>query len=150
MDQEQEPIPDNATADAPSGAWKSIGQEFRAARERKGKHLDDVGRAIKIRPDHLAAIEEGRFEDLPSRALVIGYMGRYGRYLGLDGEKLPKWLEAEIGSEIGPGIDIEPVSDRKFRPVGTVLAGLWLGALIIIAYGIGLYAVLYLIALILS
>jgi cytoskeleton protein RodZ len=162
MAHEQEPIPDTGievdrlsarirmTQDYAVLPWKRIGQELRDARERKGKQLDDVWRAIKIRPDHLTAIEEGRFEDLPSRALVLGYVSRYARYVGLDVEKLPRRLEAEIGPDDGPGIDVEPVPDRKFPPLRNVLAGLMLATFIIVAYGISLYAALYFVGLILS
>jgi hypothetical protein len=160
MAHEQEPIRDigtepyrlsarmRTTSDDPVSPVKSVGQDLRNARERKGKQLDDVWRAIKIRPDHLAAIEAGSFEGLPSRAVTIGYVSRYARYLGLDVKKLSERLEAEIGAHDGHRIDIEPVSDRTFRVLGTILAGLLLPALTIFAYGITLYWALYFVGLI--
>jgi cytoskeletal protein RodZ len=155
MTHKQEPIPDiGIEVDRLSALMsiarddavlpdKSIGQELRAARERKGKQLDDVWRAIRIRPDHLAAIEEGRFEQFSNRALMIGYVSRYARYLGVGVEKLPERLAAEIGADDGQRPDVERVSDQKFPPLGTVLAGLLLAALTTIAYGISLYWALY-------
>jgi len=132
----------------PISPVKSIGQELREARERKGKQVDDVWREIKIRPNYVMAIEEGRFEDLPSRAFTIAYVGRYARYLGLDIEKLPERLEAEIGvhhSVFNRRTDIVRAPDRKS---GTVTAGLLLAALTIFAYGISLYGALYFVGLI--
>jgi hypothetical protein len=116
------------TPDYPVSSVKSVGQELRDARERKGERLDDVWRAIKIRPYHLAAIEEGRFQDLPSRALTIGYVSRYARYLGSDIERLSERLEAEIGPDDGSAnhrVEVEPVQDRKIpvRSIGVVAAG---------------------------
>jgi cytoskeleton protein RodZ len=155
MAHEQQPIPESGTEVERLGArirtasddavlsMKTIGQALRSARERRGNQLDDVGRAIKIRPDHLAAIEEGRFEELPSRAFIIGYVSRYARYLGLEDEKLLERLEAESGAHDGHRRDIEPISDPKFR-VSDLLPGLLLAALTIIAYGMILYWILYL------
>ena len=120
-------------SDNPLSPVKRIGQELREARVRSGKELIDVWRALKIRPNFLAAIEEGRFEDLPGRAFTIGYASRYARYLQLDVERLHERLEAEIAAHGGivvtDRIDIEPVPGRRFPVVGLAIAGL-LAALI--------------------
>ena len=154
MPHEQGSIPESETevdrlsehlriaSDNPVLAAKNLGQALRDERERRGKQLDDVRHAIRIRPDHLAAIEEGRFEELPSRALLIAYVSRYARYLSVKVEKLPEQLEAESGARDGHRKDIEPVSDPKFR-IGDVLPGPLLVGLIIIAYSMILYWVLY-------
>ena len=121
------------TLDDPVSSVKRVGQELRDERKRKGQQLDDVWRALKIRSNYLAAIEEGRFDDLPGRAFTIGYVGRYARYLRLDVEKLLERLEAEIAAHDGIShhrIDIEPLSDRKFPFLGIAIAGLLLAALI--------------------
>ena len=140
----REPIPDiglepyrlsarmRKTSDDPVFSVKSVGQELRDERERKGKQLDDVWRALKIRPNYLAAIEEGRFEDLPGRAFTMGYVGRYARYLQLDVENLQGRLEAEIAAHDGVfshRIDVKRLSDRKFPVLGIVIASLLLAAL---------------------
>ena len=62
------------SSDAPFSPVKRIGQELREARVRQGKELVDVWRALKIRPNFLAAIEEGRYEDLPGRAFTPSYL----------------------------------------------------------------------------
>jgi cytoskeleton protein RodZ len=105
---------------------------LRDERERKGKQLDDVWRAIKIRSNHLAAIEEGRFGDLPGRAFTIGYVGRYARYLQLDVEKLHARLEVELAAQDGifsHRINIEPLADRKFSVLRMLIASLLLAVL---------------------
>ena len=132
------------TSDDPVFSVKSVGQELRDERERKGKQLDDVSQALKIHPDHLTAIEEGRFNNLPNRAFAIGYVSRYARYLGLDLGKVLERLEAEIGAHDGildHRIDVKPVSDRKV--LSNVIAGLLLVLLTLFAYGISLYWALY-------
>ena len=121
------------TWDDPVLPMKSVGQELREERERNRKQLSDVWRALKIRPNYLAAIEEGRFEDLPGHAFTMGYVGRYARYLGLDVERLQQRLEAEIAEHDGNfrnHVDIELLPNRRFPVLSVALAGLLLAALI--------------------
>ena len=40
---------------------QSVGQQLKNARELQGKSLEDVGSELKIRADHVAALEEGDF-----------------------------------------------------------------------------------------
>ena len=126
----------------PFSPVKRLGQELREARERKGKQLDDVWREIKIRPIHLTAIEEGRFEDLPSRSFTIGFVSRYARYLGLEVER----LDAAIGHHSGAfnhRTDIVPILAAQRAVRRTDSAGVLLIALTILFYGIALYTVVY-------
>jgi len=121
------------TSDDPVSPVKSVGQELREERERQGKQLDDVWRALQIRPNYLAAIEEGRFEELPGRAFTLAYVGRYERYLQLGVENLLERLEAEIGAQdsvVNHRIDVEPHSDRRIPVIGIAIASLLLGVLI--------------------
>jgi Helix-turn-helix domain len=124
----------------PVSPLKSVGQELRDARERRGKQLEDVSRALKIRPNCLDAIEEGRFEDLPGRAFTIGFVARYARYLQLDVGNLQQRLDAEMGAHhrfLNHRTDFELPFERKserrpgrkFPVPGIVAAGLLLAAL---------------------
>jgi cytoskeletal protein RodZ len=63
-----------------------IGVALKAAREFRGLSLEDVADSTRIRRSYLAAIEEMRLEDLPSRPFTIGYVRAYAKALGLDGE----------------------------------------------------------------
>ena len=122
---------------------KSLGQELREARERKGKELDDVWREIKIRLTYLTAIEEGRFEALPSRSFTIGLVSRYARYLGLE---VHERLDAAIGHHDGAfnhRTDIVPILAAQRAVRGMAGAGVLLIALTILFYGIALYSVVY-------
>jgi hypothetical protein len=121
------------TWDDPVVAAKSVGRELREERERTRKQLNDVSRALKIRASYLAAIEEGRFEDLPGHVFTIGYVGRYARYLALDVESLQQRLEAEIAAHDGNFsrvVDIEVLPDRKLPVLGIACAALLVAALI--------------------
>lgn len=63
---------------------ETVGQDLRAARLRKGEEIASVSRALKIRKDHLEALEEDRLEDLPGKTYAIGFVRSYARHLGLD------------------------------------------------------------------
>ena len=121
------------TWDEPVLPAKRVGHALREQRERIRNQLIDVSRALRIRASYLAAIEDGRFGDLPGHVFTIGYVGRYARYLGLDGERLQQQLEAEMAAHDGNftrHVDIEVLPDRKFPVLGIACAVLLVAALI--------------------
>ncbi len=60
------------------------GARLRRARLRRGLELDDVARATKVNPTYLRFLEEERFEDLPARVYVRGFVTLYAGCVGLD------------------------------------------------------------------
>jgi cytoskeleton protein RodZ len=89
-------------SDAP---LETVGQDLRAARLRRGEDLATVSKALKIRKDHLEAIEEDRLEQLPGRTYAIGFVRTYADYLGLDTGQCLERFKAEIAGRS----DAEPV-----------------------------------------
>lgn len=63
-----------------------IGMALKSAREFRGLTTQDVADATRIRQSYIEAIEDLRFEDLPSRPFTIGYVRAYAGLLGLDAE----------------------------------------------------------------
>jgi hypothetical protein len=63
-----------------------IGNSLREARVRRGVELAQAEQATKIRTKYLRALEEERFELLPSETYVKGFLRTYADYLGLDGQ----------------------------------------------------------------
>ena len=58
--------------EAPAGErYAGIGTEFAAARAHLGLDMSHVAAALRIRREHLTAIEEGRFADLPAPAYAL-------------------------------------------------------------------------------
>jgi cytoskeleton protein RodZ len=107
----------------------TVGQELAAARQRQGKRLSDVWLVLKIRPDQLMAIEEGRFDTLPGRVYAIGYVRSYAAHLGLDAGRLVHRLKAELAGPGGPTAlppAALPLTERivPMPHSGTVMAGL--------------------------
>ena len=87
-------------ADAP---LETVGQDLRAARLRRGDDLATVSKALKIRKDHLEALEEDRIDALPGRTYAVGFVRTYSDFLGLDALDMVERFKAEIaGRESGP------------------------------------------------
>jgi helix-turn-helix protein len=63
-----------------------IGSSLREARSRRGAAIVQAEQATKIRGKYLRALEEERFDLLPSQTYVKGFLRTYADYLGLDGQ----------------------------------------------------------------
>ena len=72
---------------------ETVGQDLRAARLRRGDEIAQVSRALKIRKDHLEALEEDRLEDLPGKTYAIG---SYACHLGLDSAQYVERFKQDI------------------------------------------------------
>ncbi len=75
---------------------ETVGQDLRAARLRRGDEIAQVSRALKIRKDHLEALEEDRIEDLPGKTYAIGFVRSYARHLGLDSAQYVERFKQDI------------------------------------------------------
>lgn len=64
-----------------------IGAALKAAREFRGLSLQDVSDATRIRRTYLAALEDMRLDELPSRPFTLGYIKAYAKHLDLDPEE---------------------------------------------------------------
>lgn len=119
--------------DAPLDA---VGQDLRAARLRRGDDLATVSRVLKIRKDHLEALEEDRIDQLPGRTYAIGFVRTYADYLGLDAVQCVERFKAEIAgrSDDGtPTITVIDEDDNRRMPQGwKIMAGV---LLVLVVYG---------------
>lgn len=86
----------------------TVGQDLRTARLRRGDDLATVSRALKIRKDHLEALEEDRIEALPGRTYAVGFIRSYADYLGLDSVQCVERFKAEIAGR--NDTTIEPIT----------------------------------------
>jgi cytoskeletal protein RodZ len=69
---------------APQGSPLGIGERLRNAREARGYSLAAMERLTKIRADYLSALEEERFDLLPERIYVRGFLRTYALALGFN------------------------------------------------------------------
>lgn len=119
-------------ADAP---LETVGQDLRAARLRRGDDLASVSRVLKIRKDHLEALEEDRLDALPGRAYAIGFVRSYADYLGLDTAKCVERFKAEISgqAEEAPTIHLIDEDEERRLPQGwKIIAGV---VVVLLLYG---------------
>ncbi|HKU54462.1 MAG TPA: RodZ domain-containing protein [Rhizomicrobium sp.] len=75
---------------------ETVGHDLRAARLRRGDEIAQVSRALKIRKDHLEALENDRLEDLPGKTYAIGFVRSYARHLGLDAAQYVERFKRDI------------------------------------------------------
>lgn len=116
-------------------ALETVGQDLRAARLRRGDDLATVSKALKIRKDHLEALEEDRIEALPGRTYAVGFVRTYADYLGLDAVQCVERYKAEIA---GRTEDKEPPpfpdeTEERNLPYGWMVVGVIV--LLLVIYG---------------
>ena len=117
---------------------ETVGRDLRAARLRRGDEIAQVSRALKIRKDHLEALEEDRLEDLPGKTYAIGFVRSYARHLGLDTDRYVERFKQEISGR-GDEHSREPApihqeEGRHYLPHGwRIIAGI---VLLLLGYGV--------------
>ncbi|MBV9992429.1 MAG: helix-turn-helix domain-containing protein [Alphaproteobacteria bacterium] len=120
-------------SDAP---LETVGQDLRAARLRRGDDLATVSKALKIRKDHLEALEEDRIESLPGRTYAVGFVRTYADFLGLDAAQSVERFKAQIAGradEPQPTITVIDEDEHRRLPQGwKIIAGV---VLLLFAYG---------------
>lgn len=94
----------------------SIGEQFKQARLARKASIEDVSRAIHIRSYFIEALEEGKFEEIPSQAQVKGFIRLYSDWLGLDTQILLDSLfpKPEISIPVQPQ-NLEPEKKTKIN-----------------------------------
>ena len=120
----------------PDTPLETVGQDLRAARLRRGDDLASVSRVLKIRKDHLEALEEDRMEALPGRTYAVGFIRSYSDYLGLDAVQCVERFKAEIAGrtvETAPAITVIDEDENRRMPHGwKIIAGV---VLVLVLYG---------------
>jgi cytoskeleton protein RodZ len=115
---------------------ETVGQDLRTARLRRGEDLATVSRALKIRKEHLDAVEEDRIESLPGKTYAIGFVRSYANYLGLDVTAMVERFKEEIsGRHDERTSSLPPMPDDETRklPQGwRFVAGI---VVLLLAYG---------------
>jgi cytoskeleton protein RodZ len=111
----------------------TVGQDLRAARLRLGADLAAVSKSLKIRKDHLEALEEDRFETLPGRAYAVGFVRSYADYLGLDALECVERFKLEIAGRGAddPIANALPDSDERRLPQGWIVIAVFVIGLFI-------------------
>lgn len=86
-----------------------LGQKFKAAREKRGISIQEVGLSLKINPRVIAAIENGEPDILPARTFLRGFVKSYAQFLRLDVKDLMADFQREYGIEpVAPAATANP------------------------------------------
>jgi cytoskeleton protein RodZ len=94
---------------------ESVGRKLREARTRRKLSLSEVEAETKIRARYLQAIENEEWEQLPEDTYARAFIRTYGRFLGLDGDRLAEEHRRSRG-DARPGERLPRVDPRP-RPV---------------------------------
>lgn len=101
-----------------------LGHILREARENRGFTLEEVQDEIRINTRYLKALEDGRYNALPTPVHVRGFLRNYARFLGLDPQplleryKLSQSYEAPpVPDDVNGNIDpAQPLPSRQDQP----------------------------------
>ena len=74
---------------------RSVSDVLRERREELDLDLAGIGKTLRIKPAYLAALEQGRWSELPGPAYASGFVRAYANHLGLDPEKVLQRFRAE-------------------------------------------------------
>ena len=98
---------------------RTVGQILREERERKFYTLDEIEKNTKIRKELLEALEADQYHKLPPSTFVQGFIKNYGKFLGLDPEKLLAVFRREFSEHKNPPRILDslqnPINDKRFR-----------------------------------
>jgi transcriptional regulator with XRE-family HTH domain len=67
---------------------KTVGSILRQQRQSKKLKLEEIAKELKIRPQHLEALETDRFELLPGRLYQRSFLKTYAQFLDLDQDQI--------------------------------------------------------------
>lgn len=98
---------------------QTVGQILKETREANLYKLEDIEKHTKIRKELIEALEADDYSKLPPATFVQGFIKNYGKFLGLDTEKLLAIFRRGFESRKHPPVILDsfanPLSENKFR-----------------------------------
>ena len=108
--------------DEPGSRPRTVGVLLRERREELGFDLDAIGEALRIKPVYLAALEQGRAQDLPGATYAIGFIRAYAQLLGLDSERILDSYKSECAEmHARPDLSLPVPLGARSVPGGPIL-----------------------------
>ena len=95
---------------------ETIGQQLRAARERKKISLETAAQTTKIKGEYITALEADQFDRIEAPVYVRGFLRIYAEYLGIDSKPLVNQFISLKSAEAGA--QAEPPKPITHRPIG--------------------------------
>lgn len=83
----------------------SVGEKFRAARERRGLSVHQAADGTNIKTDHIRALEAGEWGVFSAPVYIRGFARTYAKFLRLDEQEIVAEVNGEMGEvdEFGVG-----------------------------------------------
>lgn len=118
---------------------RTVGQILREERERKFYTLLEIEKVTKIRIELLEALEADKYERLPPATFVQGFIKSYGRFLGLDTQKLLAIFRREFSEHKNPPRVLQsfsnPIKASRFYLTPSRLISLVVVSMVLIFFG---------------
>lgn len=116
---------------------RTVGQLLKETREAKLYTLEEVEKNTKIRKELLKALEEDDYDKLPPLTFIQGFVKNYGKFLGIDSNKLMAILRRDFEAKKHPPVVLEsfskPLTKRRIFITPSRLIGITV-ALVILGF----------------
>ena len=93
-----------------------IGLKLKEKREENGVSIEEVAEDLKVRPNQIISLEEGKKEDFKDVMFLKYFIRDYAKYLGLNGEELVDEFN-EFLFDFTSKIPIEEIEKAKLNNV---------------------------------
>lgn len=115
---------------------KTIGETLKEKRKEKNLSLADLEKETKIKPEFIKAIELGKWEDLPERPVVSGFVKNIAESLGMDTKQAAAIFRRDYPPDKNLRINPKPDLTKKFKwsPRLTFFVGVFAIFLVTISY----------------
>ncbi len=112
-----------APDEAAAFALRQIGRELRDTRLARGEDLRHVAALLRIRPEHLAALESGDIAATPGRTYALGFLRSYAGHLALDRDLLASRLKPALRPVLRPARSAPRPTGRYAVMLAVLLVG---------------------------
>lgn len=122
--------------DGTTGTPRTAGMMLRSAREAQGLTLSDIAQRTRIPLRHLEAVEDSKFQALPSTTYAMGFGRAYARAVDVDETDIARALRAELAANYQrpePLQDLEPIDVRRGPSGGLVAAAAAIAIVLLLA-----------------
>ncbi|WP_230635617.1 helix-turn-helix domain-containing protein [Sphingomonas sp. Leaf4] len=122
-----------------TGTPRTAGMMLRQAREAQGLTLSDIAQRTRIPLRHLEAVEDGKFQALPSITYAMGFGRSYARAVGVDETEVARALRAELAISYQrpePLQDLEPIGERRGPSMGATAIGAAVAIVLLLIVGV--------------
>ena len=90
-----------------------LGDLLKTEREKEGLTIEEIAKEVKIKPLFLKYLEEGKYDLLPEKTYIEGFVKNYSNFLDLDSHKMLAIFRREFNEHQGKNIIPENLYKKK-------------------------------------